>query len=62
MITVNGWCADGKVGGGVGKRGGGECSVNGGGGERFLSLARNVMNKVIILLLPILRIIIYTCQ
>ncbi len=36
MITVNGWCAGGK-GGGVEKRGGGECSVNGGDGERLLS-------------------------
>ncbi len=36
MITVNGWCADGK-GGGVGARGVGECSVNEGDGERLLS-------------------------
>ncbi len=36
MITVNGWCAGGK-GGGVGQRGVGECSVNGGDGERLLS-------------------------
>ncbi len=37
MIIANGWCAGGKVGGGgVGKKGG-ECSVNGGGGERLLS-------------------------
>ncbi len=30
-----GWCAGGT--GGVGHRGVGECSVNGGDGERFLS-------------------------
>ncbi len=34
MITVNGCCAGGKVGGG---EVGDECSVNGGGGERLLS-------------------------
>ncbi len=36
MITVNGWCAGGK-GGGIGENGMGECSVNGGDGERLLS-------------------------
>ncbi len=35
MITVNGWCAGGKRG--VGGRGLGECSVNGGDGETLLS-------------------------
>ncbi len=33
MITVNGWCAGGKGGGG-GRLG--ECSVKGGNGERLL--------------------------
>ncbi len=33
MITVNGWCAGGKGGRGKGV---GECSVNGGDGERLL--------------------------
>ncbi len=37
MITVNGWCEGGKEGGGSGKEGAGECLVNGGDGERFLS-------------------------
>ncbi len=32
MTTVNGWCAGGR-----GEGGGGECSVNGGDRERFLS-------------------------
>ncbi len=36
MITVNGWGAGGK-GGGVGQRGGDDCLVNGGDGERLLS-------------------------
>ncbi len=36
MLSVNGWCAGGKVGGGLGKKGD-ECSVNGRGGERLLS-------------------------
>ncbi len=35
MITINGWCAGGK--GGSRQKGGGECSVKGGDGERFLS-------------------------
>ncbi len=35
MITVNEWCAGGKVGE-VGKGGGDECSVKGGDGERLL--------------------------
>ncbi len=37
MITVNGWCAVGKGDGGRGNEGGGECSINGGDGERLLS-------------------------
>ncbi len=35
MIAENGCCAGGK--GGVGERGVGECSVNGGDGEGLLS-------------------------
>ncbi len=35
MITVNGWCTGGK--GGREMAGGGECSVNGGDGERLPS-------------------------
>ncbi len=37
MITVNGWCAGGKVGGGGLGKVEDECSVNWGYGERLLS-------------------------